>query len=97
MSGAFLRHRSRGAREAAVRDLEVAVRQVAGLVLKASALADRMEARPTTSLEEARQRVVLVRALRDAAGAGRAAMERSTAHLAGGTAADEDQDAARRA
>lgn len=88
MSGQFLHHRSRRAREAAVLNLEVAVQRVANLVLNASALADRMEARPSTDLDEARERRARVQMLRDAARAGQDAIWRSTAHLEG------EQDAA---
>lgn len=43
----FLHRRSHLAREQALRELEVTVQQVANLVLNASALADRMEAKAT--------------------------------------------------
>ena len=88
MSGQLLRQRSRLAREDAEHALEVGVQQVANLVLNASALADRMEARPPTDLDEARARRDRVRVLRDAARAGQEAIGRTTAHLAGEPGAD---------
>lgn len=71
------------AREAATRNVELAVQQVANLVLNVSALADRMEARQAGNLDEARERRERVKVLRDAAQAGREAIRRATADLAG--------------
>ena len=79
----FLRHRSRLARETAVLHLETSVQRVAHLVLNASALADRMEERPSSGVHEARERRARVKVLRDAARAGQEALRRSTAHLEG--------------
>lgn len=61
---------------------EIAVQRVANLVLNASALADRMQARRGTDLDgqEHRARVAV---LRDAASAGREAIRRATAELVG--------------
>ena len=81
MSTQFLRHRSRLAREAAVRNVESTVQRLACLVLNATALADRMEARPVRDLDQARERTARVEALRDAARAGQEAIRRSTADL----------------
>lgn len=92
MSGRFLRHRSQLAREEAVRTLEISVQRVANLVLNASALADRMEARPTKSLDEARERKVRVKVLRDAARAGQQAIRRSTEDLKGEQDKEVDLD-----
>lgn len=94
LSGQFLRHRSQVAREAAIRNLEIAVQRVASLVLNASSLADRLEAMPSTDLDKARDRKARVKVLRDAASAGQAAIERSTAHLAGEPVAEVDSDSA---
>lgn len=72
------------AREAATRNVEIAVQRVANLVLNVSALADRMEARPPpTDPDEARERRERVKVLRDAARAGQEAIQRATADLMG--------------
>ena len=84
----FLRHRSQVARDTAVQDVETTVQQLAKLVLNASALIDRMEARPARDNEEARERAARVKVLRDAAHAGREAIRRATAHLASDRAAE---------
>lgn len=82
MSRQFLHRRSQLAREAANRDVEIAVQRVADLVLNASALADRMEAKPPRDLPEARERRARVKLLRDAARHGQEAILRATADLA---------------
>lgn len=92
MSSRFLRHRSQRTREAAVRNLEMAVQRVANLVLNASALADRMEATPSRDVDEVRDRRARVKVLRDAARVGRDAIERWTAELAGDQDGEVDLD-----
>ena len=82
----FRRHGSQVGQDAAVCEVEIAVQRVASLVLNASALADRMEARPSRDLNEIRERTARVAVLRGAARAGQEAIGRSTAHLA----ADDD-------
>lgn len=92
ISGQFRRHRSQLTREEAVRNVEIAVQQVAKLVLNVSALADRMEARPARDLDEARERAARVKVLRDAARAGQEAIRRATTDLAGDRDAEPGLD-----
>lgn len=71
------------ARAAAVRDIEIAVQRVAALVLNASALADRMAAKPSRDLDGTRERKARVAVLRDATRAGQEAIIRLSAHPGG--------------
>lgn len=81
MSRQFLLHTSDVAREAAARNIEIVVERVANLVLNVSSLADRMEAKPVTDLDEAVERRARVKVLRDAGHAGQEAIRRATAEL----------------
>lgn len=81
MASSFLRHGSRLAREEAVRNLEETIQRLGKLILNVSALADRLDARPTTDPEQKRERQARVAVLRAAAEAGQESIARLTAHL----------------